>query len=284
MPLFFLISGYLFKIKKEIIVYSKQLFKRYIIPYFVLAICMLMLVIVIEKQYNLIPHYLLGIVYSRGTTHWMPQCSPLWFLTCLVVALFLFNLIMYTSKYIGVALALVCCLGSYAMYLLNAPKLFWNADSALMAVCFIGLGFICVKNKKMVFENGLWPTFCIVAAVLGLVCIHFNTIVSFDDNKYGNLALMISGAVSASYAISCLIYHFHPFAKMFTFFGKHTIFIMGFDYFSGAIGRKAMRLLGFENWLPVFIVKLIIIIIGIYLWYWLIHFIKNEKIQELLRY
>ncbi len=153
-----------------------------------------------------------------------------------------------------------------------------------MAVGFLGVGYLSAKHKLELFENKQWIVISVIALILGLMAIHFNSDVDFDDNKYGNLLLMFIGAISVSFALSCTIYHFHPFTKFFTFFGKHTIFIMGFDYFSGAIGRMLMGYVGFENWASVFCVKIIVLTIGIYLWYWLIHFIKNEKLQSMLRY
>ena len=89
MPLFFLISGYLFKSKKNIKDYLKKIFLKYIIPYFLLCIINLLLVTIIDRDFKI--NYVIGILYSRGTTSWLPNCSPLWFLTCITVALFIFN-------------------------------------------------------------------------------------------------------------------------------------------------------------------------------------------------
>ena len=285
MPLFFLISGYLYKGKQNIKTYSKRLIKRYIVPYFVLAFCMLIIETVLEKKIELIPHYIIGILYSRGSTQWMPMCSPLWFLTGLAIALFIFNLIMQVDRaWIRVFLIIICCGISYTLDVVQCFKLVWNIDTALMAVGFIGVGYLAAHKKKFIFENKWSVMLMLITIIIGMVVIYFNTDVNFDNNEHGNIVLMFIGAVSLSYSLSCLIYHFHLFTKFFTFFGKHTMFIMGFDYFSGAIGRKIMGIIGFENWLSVFCVKIIVLTVGIYLWYWIIHFIKNEKVQNLLRY
>lgn len=95
---------------------------------------------------------------------------------------------------------------------------------------------------------------------------------------------MIVGAIATSYALSCSIYHFHLATKFFTFFGKHTIFVMGFDYFSTTIAAKITNIIGVSNCFLIFCVKVITITVGIYLWYWILGFIHNEKIQRMLRY
>lgn len=184
MPLFFLISGYLFKSKKPIIPYFRKLLKRYIVPYFVLAFCMLVIVMVTQKKYALILHYIIGILYSRGSMQWMPMCSPLWFLTCLFCALFIFNVILHVNnRWLQYILIVLSCLVSYYLYLINCFKLVWNLDTALMAVGFLGIGMYCSRKKEVLFENKQWALFSIICFVIGMIAIHFNVMVDFDSNN-----------------------------------------------------------------------------------------------------
>lgn len=75
MPLFFIISGYLFTIKEESYVsYIKRIFKRYIVPYGILGainyFLYLFYLYITNSNINLraLAHrYLKGLVYSRGT-------------------------------------------------------------------------------------------------------------------------------------------------------------------------------------------------------------------------
>ena len=67
---------------------------------------------------------------------------------------------------------------------------------------------------------------------------YFNPIeaVSFNYNQYGNPVLMILGAIGFSIVvilISMLIARRKE--KVFSSIGKHTIFVMAFDYFAGGI-------------------------------------------------
>ena len=152
MPLFFLISGYLFKSKRQVVPYLRKLLKRYIAPYFVLAFCMFV-IMTIKGGSALISHHIIGIVYSRGTVEWMPMCSPLWFLTCLTVALFIFNIILHVqNKWIQCVLIMLCGLISYYLDLSNCFKLAWNLDTALMANVFLYIGFLASKSKDLLFK------------------------------------------------------------------------------------------------------------------------------------
>lgn len=145
MPLFFLISGYLFKSKKNIKDYLKKIFIKYIIPYFLLCIINLLLVTIIDRDFKI--NYVIGILYSRGTTSWLPNCSPLWFLTCITVALFIFNLILHIkNNLIQLFLILLCIFISYLLDIFDIPKLIWNIDSALMANCYL-LDIYCTYIK-----------------------------------------------------------------------------------------------------------------------------------------
>lgn len=68
------------------------------------------------------------------------------------------------------------------------------------------------------------------------------------------------------------------------FMGKHTVFIMGFDYFAGMIADNILARVGFYNWGTLFICKLIMLAIGIVIWNRIIGFIHNDKICRILSF
>lgn len=92
MALFFIISGFLFKdcYDKKLSQWIKAYFQRYIVPYFILCGVNFLIEALISICFRagMFPFnkYLCGILYSYGSTEWMPNCSPLWFLTCLFCA------------------------------------------------------------------------------------------------------------------------------------------------------------------------------------------------------
>lgn len=254
MPLFFLISGLLWRNNNSSIVYvTNKNLKRYIIPYFILCginlVLRLSLLLLSPVQLS-IGKYIIGILYSRGTTEWMPNCSPLWFLTTIFVALLFFELIQRVkTRLMRVILIFILGLSSALLSYLEIFKLPWNIDTAMMATVFIGIGYL-LKERRVLgwFEKRpayLQAIGLICIAVLGILSIHFNPIdsIGFDGNCYGNALLMLIGALSICFVLFYLCYRINwsgAVAKILSWFGQHTIFIMGFDYFSGSIAEKIL--------------------------------------------
>ena len=79
----------------------------------------------------------------------------------------------------------------------------------------------------------------------------------------------------------CFIYCvriINPLPKLFSFYGKHTIFIMGFDYLSGSIAAHFVH-----QFILVFALKMIILSLGALLWTGMINIIPNEKVRHVLK-
>lgn len=290
MPLFFIISGYVFKKENfqiSFALYLKKLLKSYLFPYGILCFVNLFLemgrnlILHIPDKADLLYHYLCGIIYSRGSQEWMPNCSPLWFLTGLIMALLLFYAIgNRKSRKLQIIFILFCPGISYIFYFMDAPKLFWNMDTALMAVLFISIGYRC-KEESLKFEkskycqSSTWYFFIIVLLIiLGSVAIHLNPVehVDFDDNIYGNLLCMICGALSISLGLMILCFrtikHWNQtLVKGICYLGRHTVFFMGFDYFSGSAARQLLSVAGlYPSWYWVFGLKLVMLLVGLFLW------------------
>ena len=275
MPLFFILSGYLFK-TRSLSIHAKKMFIKYIVPYFVLCIINLIMQVIKDGGHGFLK-YVIGIIYSRGSTEWMPNCSPLWFMTCITCALFIYNLILSIKNVkIHFALIIFCALTSYNLYILGVPKLPWNIDTAMMSLVFIYLGTNLKKYDGCFLKIS---SIQIVAfGIVGILSAYFNSeTVNFDNNCYGNLFLMIISAVSISLCIIYFVRKMAPLPKIFSFYGRHTIFIIGFDYFSGMV---AMRFV--NNFAFVFILKMIILTIGILLWTRIVSQISNDKLRQVL--
>lgn len=257
MALFFCLSGYLYKDKEETISeYLKRALKRYILPYFILCFINLLLDYLLHLLYHEpfpILRYIIGIFYSRGTSQWLPNCSPLWYLTAAFMAGFLFFVVQqihYIYKYmiiIGLSLCSVL-LAHYQVF-----KLPWNADTAMMATGFMALGFYG-KEKRILqrFSNQVFSVRIAVFVLLislGCFAIMMNPIsaVSFDSNRYGNVVLMYIGALTLSAAFFLLFYSIPwkgVIANYLSYLGKHTIFLMGFDSFAGGIATGVLGKIG----------------------------------------
>ena len=299
LPLFFILSGYLFCAANHnelpLKDYIKKLVRSYLFPYFVLCGINLILSFLghfagIIKDFSF-SRYLRGIIiYSWGTREWLPNCSPLWFLTCLFCALVLFYWIMHCKNWIVRILLVLLCVGtSYVLDLLDAPKLYWNTDSAMMAVVFLAIGallydysFLDAFNRLKALSCGL---ICVGCAILGGIAIYINRNVSFNFNEYGNLPLMLIGATLMCFSVIqfCImisgINTRNPITAFTSKVGKHTLLIMGFDYFAWGLVSFVT-----DRWYFEFPLKCLILLIIGFVYLMTISYIRNGKIRSALSF
>lgn len=267
---------------------------KYLRPYFILCTVNLILNMLYIRArdgtavaLNWTKHFVVGILYSRGTREWMPNCSPLWFLTSLFAALFIYELIDYAGNQ-GLKIILIAA-GAVFSYLLawqDSPKLIWNIDSALMAIPFIEFG----HQIRMRLCNG-WEmaqrnrtVFMLVLMLLYVICVKYNTeTVSFDNNRYGDALFMFCGALAATAGLFYLSIVYLDRANFFSWIGRHTIFVVGFDYFSKFVAEWTLNKVNLYGWFSLFISKMILLIIGVFIWGRIIK-IFPKKIERCLRF
>jgi len=281
MPLFFLLSGYLYSANETWKMKFFKGIKRYIIPYFVL--CFLNLIIQMLFQFlsiskgSSLKKYIFGIIYSRGMVVWMPNCSPLWFLTCIFVATNIFYIVNKLKSKINQCLCVIgyVCIALFLFsiepYLpFNLGKLPWNISTAFLSVVFLWIGSILRKINIKEITNKMIIIYGILSFAFGLLAILLNPIknVSFDNNKYGNFFLMFTGAILCSVGLGCLVMacKWVRESRLLKYFGKNTVIIMGFDYFSGTIGKLILEKFGILNWVSLSIFKILLIWFVIFAW------------------
>ncbi len=208
MPLFFIISGFCWNVKKnqqyKFTEFFKKKFKSYILPYFKICLVCLVLLGISEAYYKfgissdfyeIVKKYMFGIVVlSRGTTEWLPHCSPVWFLTCLFCAEILMWFIM-KQKQAWIYVLLSGVIGYIMSFWGKFP---WNIDTACTAIPLIWFGIAIKKYFKNKMTNGmliLLICFSILFFKLGVVE------VDFDANRYENIILMYVGSILVSVTI-----------------------------------------------------------------------------------
>lgn len=117
----------------------------------------------------------------------------------------------------------------------------------------------------------------VLLLIIGSICIVLNPVeqVNFDDNHYGNLFFMLCGAACFNFGIITLCFINKDkmegrIASCLSFLGRHTMFIMGFDYFSGNVSTIVFNQFGIGIGPVIFISKMTILVVGIHIWYFLI--------------
>jgi fucose 4-O-acetylase-like acetyltransferase len=240
MPLFFMISGYLFDVEKWHTLGIKELVKRkikaYIIPYFILCFLNLPLNAIVEYLYGSDKKALLAsvlrrigwIFYSYAATDKMPNCSSLWFLPALFIACILFYFIMKIGKPMGrhiLLLFFAIVVFVISPYYSQCP---WHIDSAC-----IGVGFMYVGNRMRDWKergNSISVGSSIVLLIIGVYAVFTNGTVDMNTNVYSNLLLFEIGGCVLSVLCFELAFRLRT-NKLLEFWGRNTIIFMAFHTF-----------------------------------------------------
>lgn len=198
MPLFFIISGYCWDAKKNsritIIDFAKKKYNSYIVPYFkICSICLCIYGIPMSiinhgcsmDMIRQLCDYLFGIfIYSRGKVEWLPNCSPVWFLTCLFCAEIVFHWIMRQNK----TLLYVLFAGLIGYACSCVGKVFpWNIDSAFTAIPFLYLGYMLKEYESLLMQK---INLIVLIPISLVIFLNGVVLVDFDGNHYENILLM----------------------------------------------------------------------------------------------
>lgn len=93
------------------------------------------------------------------------------------------------------------------------------------------------------------------------------------------------GSVSASFLLmffANIVGSSTASAKALTYLGRHTLFLMSFDYFSDFISVRVLQIFRVHNWLFSFCGKVLVLVIGLQLLQLAIKVIPNESAKKFL--
>lgn len=289
MPLFYMLYGYNFNLNNlcnSKINYLKLMLKKYLVPYFyfnfifliVYTLFLNLIKIIVLKESSLLImkrdliKKIIGILYSRGTVEWLPNSSPLWFLT----SIFSISIILYYIISINgnkqilnkKRLVLIFLCGIFFSYIKPLFRLYnstllevlpFNFDTAMIGVIYTILG-IKLKNKKNIKIKKKWY---LVLIIFFIISIYWNKIISYDGNEYYNLVLtLISGSLG-----SILIFKVgewiekNYFFKILEILGKNSLYLMAFDYTFNFI----LNIFGVKNFFIYFLGKIVLALCIIYM-------------------
>lgn len=174
MPLFFFISGFLFKEDSSFEIFIKKKIKRFLIPYLFLSTVIIVFnFIYINNSFSLIKNELISFLIQRRYT-------TLWFVTCL----FIMNLISYLLKrfvkndIVIFMIILGTCLGCIIYWRTKGNPLVWNVDISVISLPFFYCGYLIsmlIKKKGFVFQfKSKYIILCLLIFILtGMVNYYF---------------------------------------------------------------------------------------------------------------
>lgn len=239
-PLFFFISGYLFKNNKNETIkdYFKRKFKKILIPYFVFATLSLIPFYIFGSSIqdtlntnknidsNLLTSFL-NIIYASGHSKGLEQNSPLWFLPCyfsvVIIAKIIANKIKKQKATTLMVIFFTIGLITYKFLNFCFP---YCLETALVMLYFYYLGMSMQnininKRKKILIIS-------IISLLIGFILQLFNGRISCMNNNYANSYLIF--IISATF--TCIGY-MHLFklinkkeCKIIKYLGRHTIPIL----------------------------------------------------------
>lgn len=245
-PIFFVVSGFLFNVKKgkKYINFLWAKFKRIMIPYFIFGILFLvpyfLLGADVSDSLNInnklsIGKSLFGIIYGNGHEQLLKQNSSLWFLPCLFVMYQIFYLIDYlknktkgNKKLQEYIIFFILVVLGFINYIIPHVRLPWGLDIAISLSVFFELGIIIRRikeeNKKIFVDNYI---IAVVLLLIGGIVAFINKEVSCMNYFFGNYLLFLLSAIFTITGIFILFSKL-PRIKFFEEIGKQTMGILIF--------------------------------------------------------
>lgn len=218
-PVFFVLSGYLFQIKEKesFFEFLKHKFLRIMLPYFFWALIFLVPYFIfgydVANQFSRkssfdIWQQIGNVFYGNGVNNALKQNGPLWFLPALFTMEVLFYYIISFAKkkkteiIVFIATLLIgflCTLFAKSFYL---P---WGINSALTIGCFFYFGYLLKKWQifnQLKTKNIKVFVFIICVLLCGLaICLNEPSSVGWQNYKYLNYFLTIIAGISSASAI-----------------------------------------------------------------------------------
>ena len=207
MPLFFILSGFVYnKEKNQNLGFKRFVLKQakyYLIPYFVFSIINLCIEvfkrIVLSKQ-GVDGEYFFtkikGILLCYSNKDNMPNCSPVWFLMCLFIAVVAFWWITkldFRFNWIPIA---VCLIVNYFVlpYCVDHTSFPFKFPTFLVAIFFLYVGYCLRRLADSGLFHKLWFVIAsVIAAIAGLLMkLLTKNEVGMNENEYGNYLVFLS--------------------------------------------------------------------------------------------
>lgn len=237
LPVFFIITGYLYKEKKENereTYFTHKLFTY--IKYYVLYNTILVLLHNILLRANVIEsslYYLAQFSYALLNSFLLISAEPfsaaMWFLPVSLFSLILFHYLKSSikdSKKQYIIMALMTLIGIYFNY--KNLNIGLHYQTSLVVLPFLYLGNWLKKNERKIHPNLLIGVFCLAMVVLSPSI--FNHEVELSINQLGNIILFYLIPMIAFYLLYTISYYIDKYlnrlSRVLAKVGERTIPIM----------------------------------------------------------
>lgn len=226
MPLFFVLSGFVFSTKYPFKVFLKKKTKTLLLPFvsvIPLYVIYFTLVDFIKKDKLNLLSKITGLFFQRTGYVYAP-----WFFVVLFFTEIAFYLIVKITKNRKQALIpivlLITAMGIIYFKTLNYHVL-WQLQILFVSVPFFALGYL-FKELNAVQKANKIPVilfmFLLSLAMFAVKCYYFEIYTSLTSNNYGNFAVFYSIAISATVFVILLSKRIN-YVKPINYLGKNTV-------------------------------------------------------------
>lgn len=244
MPLFFFLSGLVFKEQEPFLLMLRKAFKTILLPYFIFALAGL-LIWILQNNIPLVSattlRQLFGILYGNGNNNFLAFNVVLWFLPSLFLTkVFFAGLTKGVQNHMVIILSLfVFSVAGYLFSILFPfAKLFFGIETVLTAIVFFGSGFLWKKNPEPLtsfftqYSRQLLVFFLLLT--IAIATISFATYgyqIDMRMNRIYNFGYFYLGAFSGILTIVLLSMIIRK-NYILEYIGKHSILLLAWHMLS----------------------------------------------------
>lgn len=239
--LFFILSGYTFKLKEEsAFSFIKNKFLRIMVPYLVWALLFLIPYMVLGERLNEtigtnasfdLKIQIKNAFYGIAKNGALKQNTSLWFLPALfsteIIYYFIIKLTKKTSFRAKLVLLIPLTIISYLSAYNLKIILPWGINSALVIGIFFYFGYLCKEYNLFSKEKIFKLPFILIFIIIGCLANHYNSKISYLGYQYGNLTLAILSGLTLSIATIYLAFLINK-SNLLEYIGRNTLGILIF--------------------------------------------------------
>lgn len=239
MPLFFILSGYLFRLKQWKNLLSSKI-NSLVIPYVFYSFLGLAVTLLVPQwRQALTVKGIIQDIYLLSPNH--IHNSSIWFLPCLFIVAMIFHMVYKWSDGSSlkicasvVVFGIAACLLSFIEHntdFLPCGMLPFTIDSAVAAYGFYAAGWAWHSwDDNKAYLSRQTASFICSIFLLAL-CVYYNGKVNLHNLTFNNPIFYITGALSGSYIVitvsKYISIHNKKLQRLLSYYGKHSLAILG---------------------------------------------------------
>lgn len=246
MPLFFFISGLNFrKIKyQNFLSLVKNKSRALLLPYVTFYILSLPIVLygISQGVWNVdYSNLIVGFFIAKNIGNYMIANPPLWYLPCLFVAFLIYYFVNHNFSNISLRVFVFIILffaGVHIPFFLP-----WSLDTAMVASCFIAIGYhykkshlfhsfsipktrLNIDSQSMPSTPSFLKLILLLIIIAGIVVALINTNVEMGSNRYGNIIFFFLSSISGI-TLFVILSKLCENSSYLKYVGKNTLIIFG---------------------------------------------------------